>query len=421
MFKFLHAADIHLDSPLKGLERYEGAPAADLREATRRALLNLVQLAIEEQVAFVLVAGDLYDGDWRDYNTGLFFVKQMARLREADIPAYLIAGNHDAQSKMTRTLRMPDNVRWLSADEPETVLVDRQGVALHGQGFKTQAVTRDLSAAYPNAVPGALNIGLLHTCAAGKPGHENYAPCSLDGLLAKGYDYWALGHVHKREVLHQAPNIAFPGNTQGRHILETGAKGCLLVTVGDNHEMTPEFRPLDVVRWERCAVDASEAQVAADVLDLLQERLGDLLGKSDGRAVAVRVTVDGPCPGHAALAASPERFTQEVRAAAIDYGAGRLWIEKVKLRTSLPTADDLLDDTEGPIGELLQLLADLNTDEVLQSDIAEELDDLRRKLPPELREGPDALDLKYADGLREIVHHVRPMLLARLRREEGAP
>ena len=133
MFKFLHAADIHLDSPLLGLERYEGAPVEEIRGATRRALDNLVQLAMDEAVDFVLIAGDLYDGDWRDAGTGLYFVKQMARLREAKIPVYLIAGNHDAQNKMTRELRFPENVTVFSSRRAGTVVIDDLSVAIHGQ------------------------------------------------------------------------------------------------------------------------------------------------------------------------------------------------------------------------------------------------------------------------------------------------
>ena len=123
MFKFIHAADIHLDSPLKGLEQYDGAPVDEIRNAARRALSNLVDLAIEQGVAFVLIAGDLYDGDWRDYNTGYFFVEQVRRLREADIPLYLISGNHDAANRMTHTLKLPENVTFFSAKKPETAFI----------------------------------------------------------------------------------------------------------------------------------------------------------------------------------------------------------------------------------------------------------------------------------------------------------
>jgi DNA repair exonuclease SbcCD nuclease subunit len=129
---FVHAADIHLDSPLKGLERYENAPVERIRGATRRAFTRLIDLAIDKHVDFVLLAGDLYDGDWRDYNTGLFLVRQLGRLREQKIKVFVIAGNHDAANKMTRVLRLPDHVRLLMHDRPETVRLPHLDVAIHG-------------------------------------------------------------------------------------------------------------------------------------------------------------------------------------------------------------------------------------------------------------------------------------------------
>ena len=243
MFKFLHAADIHLDSPLRGLQRYEGAPVEEIRQASRRALENLVQLAIDQSVAFVLIAGDLYDGDWKDHRTGLYFVSQMVRLREAGIPVIAIAGNHDAANKMTRTLPLPENVRMLDHQRPETFFLEQSGVAIHGQSFATAAVLEDLSAAYPPAVAGMLNIGLLHTCATGREGHQPYAPCTIPGLISKHYDYWALGHAHGHEVLNREPEIIFSGNVQGRHIHEHGPKGCMLVHVDAQQRLRPELRP----------------------------------------------------------------------------------------------------------------------------------------------------------------------------------
>ena len=149
MFRFLHAADIHLDSPQRGLDRYEGAPVAECRGATRRALENLVELALAEKVAFVVIVGDLYDGDWPDYNTGLFFGKQMVRLRDGGIPVFMIRGNHDAANKMTKDLKLVDNVHVLSSQHAETHVLDDHGVAIHGQSFPTQAVLTNLARSYP--------------------------------------------------------------------------------------------------------------------------------------------------------------------------------------------------------------------------------------------------------------------------------
>src|SRR5438552_1397988 len=244
--KFVHAADLHIDSPMRGLVRYEGAPLSAMRGATRRAFENLIDLCLEEKAAFLLLAGDIFDGSWRDYSTGLFFAMQLSRLRALDIPVVLVRGNHDAESRITKHLRLPSHVHELSVRAPESFEIPGAGVWVHGQGFATRAVTDDLAAAYPAAKRDALNIGLLHTSAGGREGHENYAPCRVETLVDKGYDYWALGHVHKREVLSEAPHIVFPGNLQGRHAREMGAKGATLVRV-ENGIASALHRALDVV------------------------------------------------------------------------------------------------------------------------------------------------------------------------------
>ena len=185
--KFLHAADIHLDSPLRGLDRYEGAPVDEIRNATRRALENLVALAIDEEVDFVILAGDLFDGDWPDFNTGLFFVRQMARLGEKDISVYAVRGNHDAENRFTRKLPWPKNVHFFSSRKPESFPLDGVDVVLHGQSFANRDVQDDLAAAYPSAAPGKINIGVLHTSLDGRVGHASYAPTRLDVLRSRGY------------------------------------------------------------------------------------------------------------------------------------------------------------------------------------------------------------------------------------------
>jgi DNA repair exonuclease SbcCD nuclease subunit len=209
--RFIHAADIHLDSPLNGLSAYPDAPAAQLRNATRDAFTALVDRAIEESVDFLVIAGDLYDGSWRDYNTGIFFCKEMGRLKRACIPVFLLFGNHDAESEMTRKLDLPDNVRCFSANKPETFRIEKLAVALHGHSFKHKETTANLAAHYPAALAGYFNIGVLHTALQGYTAHATYAPCKVDELHAKGYQYWALGHVHEFALWSGASTIVFPG------------------------------------------------------------------------------------------------------------------------------------------------------------------------------------------------------------------
>jgi DNA repair exonuclease SbcCD nuclease subunit len=169
-FRFLHAADIHLDSPMRGLEADPDAPVRLLREASRAAFRNLINAAIEENVAFVLIAGDLDDGDWR---TGLFFTEQVAKLSDSGIPLVMVAGNHDAASAITRYLRLPELGTMLPHDRCGQVVFEELGVAIHGQSFATRSVSEDLSRNYPDPVPGLFNIGLLHTALTGRPGHAD--------------------------------------------------------------------------------------------------------------------------------------------------------------------------------------------------------------------------------------------------------
>ena len=229
--RFIHAADIHLDSPLSGLAAYPDAPAAQLRNATRDAFCELINRAIEEQVDFMVIAGDLYDGSWRDHNTGIFFCREMGRLRRAGIAVFVLFGNHDAESEMTRKLELPDNVRCFATQKPQTFTLDTLGVVLHGQSFRHKETTDNLAAAYPPPVAGYYNIGVLHTALEGHTAHANYAPCSRAELHARGYQYWALGHVHEFAQWDGPSIIVFPGNLQGRHIRETGRRGAVLVEV----------------------------------------------------------------------------------------------------------------------------------------------------------------------------------------------
>lgn len=413
-FQFLHAADIHLDSPLRGLHRYPGAPVEQIRHASRRALSNLVELAIAEQVAFVVIAGDLYDGDWDNCNTGFFFVAEMAKLREAGIPVFLIAGNHDAASKMTKSLPLPPNVVRFPTHESQTHPLHNYRVAIHGQGFATAAVTTNLALGYPEAVPGYFNLGLLHTCATGREGHAAYAPCTVEELRSKHYQYWALGHIHAREVLHHDPWIVFSGNIQGRHIRETGPKGGTLVTVEDNEVVDVQPRWLDVMRWQRCEVPCHGAESDAEVLYRFSKALQGLLDEREDRPLAVRVQLQGACPAHAELLAHAGDFADKLRAQAIDESNQSVWIEKVEMQTAAPRDAERQLQLEGPMAELKTLIREYQSRPKQLQALAKELADLKRKLPPELRHGDEALDFESSEQLKALVAEAGQFLSGRL-------
>jgi len=420
MFRFLHAADIHLDSPLVGLDRYESAPVAAARGATRRAFENLVHLAIDEEVAFVVLAGDLYDGDWKDYRTGLFFVEQMTKLREADIPVFIVAGNHDAASQLTKNLRSPDNVHFLSARKPETRLVEAFDVAIHGQGFASRAVTEDLAAAYPVGDPGLFHVGLLHTSLEGREGHATYAPTSTQVLAQKGYQYWALGHVHKREIVSKDPWIVFPGNLQGRHAREVGPKGCTLVTVNNRAVAGVEERSVDVLRWAVCRVDVDGAATTGEVLDRISRALTAEANRADGRAVAARVELTGSAACHEEISANPDHWMQEIRALAVGVSTVDVWIEKVHFARDRPIDLAVLAARDDALGSFLREVAAAanSPDEIAM--LREALADVRVALPAELLSGDDAVDPHAPELLTRLIVEARDLLLARIVREGTA-
>ncbi len=417
MFTFLHAADIHLDSPLRGLEGYADAPVAQLRQATRRAFDNLIDLAIEERVAFVLLAGDLYDGDWKDYHTGLFFIDRISRLRKENIQVFLASGNHDAASQITKGLRLPDNVHLFSAKQPETVTIESLGVAVHGQGYHTRALTENIARNYPQALPHYLNIGLLHTSLTGRQGHEPYAPCSLDDLKARGYDYWALGHVHKREEVSQSPWIVFPGNIQGRHIHEAGAKGATLVRVEEGRITAVEHRDLDVLRWSLCQVDLTNCPTVDLAIDAVRQAMESEQARADGRPLAVRLQLVGESTLHAVLHRDSATLTEEFRGLAV--GLGEMWLEKVVFATQRPVALAKSLGEETPMADLIQAIDRLDFQTAALMELVPEIGVLQSKLPPELlHEG--GLVSTSTDWTTGLCEEVKEILIARLLGQGGS-
>lgn len=417
MFRFIHAADPHLDSPLLGLESHDDAPVEVLRGATRRAFENLVELSIGERINCLIIAGDIYDGDWKDYSTGLFFRGQMSRLRDARIPVYLIAGNHDAASVISKRLTLPENVHVLSTHSAESKEVVGHPVVIHGRGFPHRAVPENVARDYPQAVSGKFNLGLLHTSLTGRAGHDTYAPCSEQDLRDKGYGYWALGHSHHPEVISKDPWIVFAGNCQGRHARETGPRGCRLVTVNDSLVVeSAEWRDLDVVRWSELKVDLTGIDEEACALRRASDAMGNAVAAADGRVVAARIVLTGTTSLHGSVHRDDQRWRAEILARAQDHGAEALWIERIKIGTT-PVYDvaqlaqrDAL--TRIVVENLDQARANLD---VLPAEIGEML----AVLPPEVRH---EVEVELSGEQRSaVLDDVRAIILDALGMKGGEP
>jgi DNA repair exonuclease SbcCD nuclease subunit len=404
--RLVHAADLHVDSPLRGLSRLDDEDVArSLRQASRRALERLVRLVVDERADALVLAGDIYDGDWADYATGRFFAQQMGILHDHGIPVFSAAGNHDADSQITRALTLPPNVRVLSTEAPETVVLDDLGLAVHGQGYPTRDVTENLVPAYPDRVPGLVNVGILHTAVAGAEGHAHYAPCSPEDLERTEYDYFALGHVHQRTVVNDGHRVAaFSGNLQGRHPRETGPKGALVVDVEPDGRADLRHEPLDVARWATVDVDAAGAADLDDVLGGVERSLADARAAADGRLLIARVTVHGSTRAASALA-DRERLHEEVSLVAERLG---VTVEKARSRATAPGEQGAVEP------ELLQSIEQACS--TLVGDV-DRLVELARPLDRELGRilrGGDGPDLRDGAALAVLASEAVAGLVAQL-------
>jgi exonuclease SbcD len=352
-FTFLHASDLHLGSPFVGLTLKDEHVAKRFAAASRLAFTDLVSRAIELNVAFVVLAGDIYDGEWKDTSIGLFFNRELARLDRASIPVFLLKGNHDAESVVTKTISLPSNIRQFPSNKAKTFRIEELKVALHGRSFPERAVTENYAVTYPDPVEGWFNIGVLHTSCDGRPGHASYAPCTVAELALRGYQYWALGHVHEYEEVARDPWIVFPGNLQGRHAREIGPKGAVLVDVADGQVAGVRRLILDHARWAVVKVDLTGVETELAALQKIEGAVRPAAEAAEGRLLALRVCLVGATNLHRRLNAMPRQFSDEVQASAQRIHED-IWLERVVLDTSdLTTTAPTIEPSSSDVAAML--------------------------------------------------------------------
>lgn len=403
-FRFIHAADLHLGSPFQGLAMKDVAIAEMFIEASRKAFSALVDQAVDRKVDFFIVAGDVYDGDWKDNKIGLFFNREVARLERAGIPVFLLKGNHDAESVITKTITLPKNVSEFPVNKPGTFKLEHVKVALHGQGFAERSAVENLALAYPRPEPGWFNIGVLHTSLTGREPHASYAPCSVEDLRSRGYDYWALGHVHDFEIVSTDPLVVFPGNMQGRSIREQGAKGAVLVTVEDGR-ISYERIITDHARFGELTLEIAPDDDVPMILRRIEARLESIAGDMQDRPLALRIRLTGQSRLRNEITLRPADFRDEVQAACHRSHAD-IWLEKLEMRldpisvgAAVPT--DMLG-LEGliPSGAFPpELLADAET----------KIAEIASRLPG----GIGAGELPLGDDAAALLAEARDLLLSR--------
>lgn len=386
-FTFIHAADLHIDSPFASLGSKSSDVAARFAKAGRDAVHALIKETIDSDAAFLIIAGDIFDRDWKDVTTGLFFVNAIGELHRAGIPTILVRGNHDAEGVISQSLTYPDTVHSFASNKAHTIALDQYRVALHGRSFGARKVTADFLSSYPARREGWLNIGVLHTGLDGSRGHESYAPCTVEDLTRFGYDYWALGHIHAGEIVSRDPWVVYPGILQGRSVRETGAKGAVRVTVEDGRivDVTPVV--LDSARWAHDEVDLTGSPDIADVLERIGKVIGAAHDQVEGRALAIRLTLRGTTALHDQLIARSEMLRDEARAIGFQY-AGDCWVEQVKIATK-PQPIEAEDIGAEEVLNIKALLNAAAGDEAFIASVGELLASVQDKLPRELREAYD--------------------------------
>lgn len=410
VYRFIHAADIHLDSPLRSLALRNPDLAELVGNATRGAFTRIVDLCLAERVDALILAGDLYDGDQTSMKTARFLAGQLRRLHEAGIAVFIIRGNHDAISRITRELTLPENVT-IFGGHAEAIAIeraDRFPITIHGMSFAKPQAPESLLPKYRPAVAGAVNIGILHTSLGGAPGHDLYAPCGIADLQATGYDYWALGHIHKRAV---TGAVVMPGMPQGRDINESGVKSVTLVTIDDNRAIRIEERPTSIAQFERVAVDASGMDDWRDLVAAIAAGLEQARELAGSDQLVARLRFSGATPLAWRMRADLDLLKSEAENRAA--GIGACWIEALETDCRAPGAAPAPGaSTADPLTELRRLI----TEEVIDTDdykkellgIAEEL---RGQLPAECRTllGDDAyafqaiLDDLARDGADDVL------------------
>lgn len=411
-FTFIHAADLHLDSPFRGLSKAPAVVREALSESTFAALRGLTDAAIAAKADFMVISGDLFDEADRSLKAQLALAKEWERLAEHGVGVFVIHGNHDHLGGKRARLSLPSNVMIFdSSDVQAKPAYSRSGelaAYIYGISYGERAVMRNLALEYKRRPDGPYHIAMLHGNVGGDSNHDSYAPCRLDELVASGFDYWALGHIHKREVLHDSPLIVYPGNTQGRNPRERGAKGCYAVRVASDRSSEMSFVPLGPVLWEDAEIAisgiASEQELllrATGAVEAVASQYGD-------RCVMLRLLLTGRGELHARLSEPGivEALLESLQADS-EPAHGQSWVYVYRLEAATGAAVDIeeLTGEDSFAGELHRLGHRLESEqEEWRSFAAEAVGDLagHGRLGRLSRGMRDELPIRWLKEAREL-------------------
>ncbi len=391
-FSFIHAADLHLDSPFRGFEQVNNVDEAvkenvlhRLRNCTFKTLENIVDACIRHNVDFLVLSGDIYDLADRSIRAELRFRRAVERLARRGIQVYAVYGNHDYDDGIRSRLTWPDNVFFFSPGEVEYREITRQGkevARIYGISYPRRDVTDNYAVNFKRHSEVPFAIGVLHCNVGGIPEHENYAPCHLNDLVRAGMDYWALGHVHTRQVLKEdSPCVVYAGSPQGRSPRETGEKGCYLVNVSDNGLVHIDFLPVDDIRWIDAALPVDKLKSQDELISQLVEKLTIIQSTHGNKSLITRITLTGRSVLHRELRSGSvlEDILEELRNRFAGAEGDFLWPESIRCATGIPLDKASLKNSGTLLGDLLTLSSRARSEAGLREELRRTLWPLEEK------------------------------------------
>jgi DNA repair exonuclease SbcCD nuclease subunit len=406
-FRFIHCSDLHIDSPFKGFSALHPEWAERLREAPLQSFLNIVDLAVREQVDAVIIVGDVFDGEDKSLQAQFKFRGGLQTLSDHHIPVFIAHGNHDPLNTWSSTLKWPEGVTVFPGNGVQSVPVVKEGRTLahiYGTSFPERDVFDNLTQKFERQQDAGFAVAVLHANVGGHPDHDPYAPCAVEDLVARGMDYWALGHIHLREVLREShPAIVYCGNSQGRHFKESGPRGCCLVTLNEGAVPDIQFHATDTIRFVESAVDVSACASLDAVVEEIVRQSKILLEQAEGRSLVVRQTLIGRTEVHALLrkGGTLESVRDETLRSFADRRSG-LWLE-FRLQTRGAYDIDALKQGKDFIADLIALY-DGKTETL--AECREPIKDLFQSW-----EGGYLLSELTDDELREVLFQARNLTL----------
>lgn len=405
-FKFIHAADLHIESPYKGVSQMNDSLGKSLVEHGVKAYDQLIQTALDEQIDFLLIAGDSFDSESGSLSAQYRFVRGLERLNKAGIPVFIITGNHDPLSSWSTHFKLPNNVVLFEADEVQQHSVVENGEKLaeiYGVSYGKKEEFNPLAKQFLRNDSAPFSIGLLHGTIAGNEAHTPYCPFDLDTLRASNMDYWALGHIHKREVISEHnPMVVYPGNIQGRHFNETGEKGCSLVTVEHGKVTQHDFISLSDIVYEYINLEVNEMESLSDFFKVIHEVKTEKTLQN--KSYLLRIRLKGKSELHPVFSnhSEMESLTKELNDENV-YQDRFVFIDKF-INESYPEIDlEARKQSSDFIADLLVRFEELESDENASKNLISEIME-------EINSTKLGRELKKTDFDEEILNDIQQLL-----------